>query len=351
MQKTMSEISHSSFTSDQLDEMENSVNELDLSDIEHDVAPWDIFGIHDNDGQIIVAKKGDKLPLTTSYKKKNPASIPVKFHVNKKLEVVSIPFEPKIKKTIVIGHAHPISLPGQLNRVEQLNIRVNDQFVHDESLSESFKGDTNILTVTEQAGKAGGTSGYVEQGKQFKSHGQFLNDLANEFESKIVGGLEAGLRSQVNEKLAKDIILLPKENNAVVNSLLQNIFDQYGPEKPDKKFSERLAEVLKMKFPSTYRVQSVVQSPLGSLAMHKSKGEGGYRGLAKRIGENFYNRMVRPTMKRPASAVDDESTPPKKRMKKTKGYCLTAEKWTVDAGASKHEKEEALEQNRNWRQV
>ena len=213
MRKTMSEISHSSFTSDQLDEMENSVNELDLSDIEHDVAPWDIFGIHDNDGQIIVAKKGDKLPLTTSYKKKNPASIPVKFHVNKKLEVVSIPFEPKIKKTIVIGHAHPISLPGQLNRVEQLNthttslsdqlnrveqlnIRVNDQFVHDESLSESFKGDTNILTVTEQAGKAGGTSGYVEQGKQFKSHGQFLNDLANEFESKIIGGLEAGLRSQ-----------------------------------------------------------------------------------------------------------------------------------------------------------
>ena len=49
-------------------------------------------------------------------------------------------------------------------------------------------------------------------------------------------------------------------------------------------------------------------------------------------------------MKRPASAVDDESTPPKKRMKKTKGYCLTAEKWNVDAGASKDEKEEALQQ-------
>ena len=99
--------------------------------------------------------------------------------------------------------------------------------------------------------------------------------------------------------------------------------------------------------PATYRVKSVVQSPqLGDLAMRKSKGEGGYRGLAKRIGENYYNRIVRPTIKRPAEACVGEEGTAKKKMKKIKGYCLTAEKWNVDAGASKDEKEEALKQYR-----
>ena len=104
---------------------------------------------------------------------------------------------------------------------------------------------------------------------------------------------------------------------------------------------------MKQKFPATYRVKSVVQSPqLGDLAMRKSKGEGGYRGLAKRIGENYYNRIVRPTIKRPAEACVGEEGTAKKKMKKIKGYCLTAEKWNVDAGASKDEKEEALKQYR-----
>ena len=68
--------------------------------------------------------------------------------------------------------------------------------------------------------------------------------------------------------------------------------------------------------------------------------------MAKRIGENYYNRIVRPTIKRPAEACVGEEGTAKKKMKKIKGYCLTAEKWNVDAGASKDEKEEALKQYR-----
>ena len=131
------------------------------------------------------------------------------------------------------------------------------------------------------------TEDRVNAGKRFKSQAEFLTELDKEFEKKIIDGLEAGLRLKVKEKLATNIQLIPKENNAIVNSVLQNIFDQYGPVKPDIKFCERLAELLKIKFPATYREKYVVNSPLGKFAIQKSKGEGGYRGLAKRIGETF----------------------------------------------------------------
>ena len=61
---------------------------------------WDIFGVHDTDGQILAVKKGESLPVTTKYKRKHTSSTPVKFHVNTKLQVETIPYEPKKKKTL-----------------------------------------------------------------------------------------------------------------------------------------------------------------------------------------------------------------------------------------------------------
>ena len=186
--------------------------------------------------------------------------------------------------------------------------------------------------ITEDRGNAG---------KRFKSQAEFITELDQEFEKKVIDGLEAGLRLKVKEKLATNILLIPKENNAIVNSVLQNIFDQYGPVKPDIKFCERLAELLKYKFPATYREKYVVNSPLGKFDVQKSKGEGGYRGLAKRIGENFYNRIVRPTIKRPLIGEAENENPGKKKKMKKKGYCLSGEKWNIDIGATRKEKEEA----------
>ena len=113
-------------------------------------------------------------------------------------------------------------------------------------------------------------------GKRFKSQAEFITELDQKFEEKIIDGLEAGLRLKIKEKLDDNDVLRPKENNAIVNSLLQYIFDQYGPVRPDKKFCERLAELLKYKFPATYREKYVVNSPLGKFDVQKSKGEGGY---------------------------------------------------------------------------
>ena len=82
------------------------------------------------------------------------------------------------------------------------------------------------------------TEDRVNAGKRFKSQAEFLTELDKEFEKKVIDGLEAGLRLKVKEKLATNIQLIPKENNAIVNSVLQNIFDQYGPVKPDIKLCE-----------------------------------------------------------------------------------------------------------------
>ena len=83
-----------SFTSDQLDVEEIEEDE----ELEYHSAPWDIFGVHDTDGSILAVKKGESLPATTKYKRKHSSSIPVKFHVNTKLQVETIAYEPKPKK-------------------------------------------------------------------------------------------------------------------------------------------------------------------------------------------------------------------------------------------------------------
>lgn len=174
----------------------------------------------------------------------------------------------------------------------------------------------------------------------FMGESDFVKILMEQFEVKIIGSLEAGLRSSVTEKMLKNTPLLPRENNSVVNALIQVVFDQFGPEKPEHKFCDRLAGVLKGKFPATFNTEEAVQSSLGALTLPKSKGQGGYGPLSKRIGNNFYNRLVRPNIKRPAAAAPEEVI--KIRKKKVKGYCLRAEKWNIDEKATKEEKDEAF---------
>ena len=70
-----------------------------------------------------------------------------------------------------------------------------------------------------------------------------------------------------------NISLLPKENNAVVNALIQLVFDQFGTEKPECKFCEKLSGKLKVKFPKTFSIEITVNYPIGSLNVPNSKGQ------------------------------------------------------------------------------
>ena len=177
---------------------------------------------------------------------------------------------------------------------------------------------------------------------KFQSFTDFTKKLDEKFEEIIISGIQSGLRKSIQEKLSSGKELIPKENNAVINSIIDAVNEQYGANRPPMKLCDMLAELLKLKYPITYRINKTVMTAVGELAVSKKKGEGGHGNLAQRTSDNFYNRVVRPNLKRPAATTDDErdaSEPKKKRLKG--GYCLSSERWNDDFGASKDEKEEA----------
>merc|ERR1712240_208066 len=273
-------------------------------------APRDIYGHLDNDGEILAVRKGQRLPFTTKYRKrKNSTSKPVKFHVNKKLQVDVIAYEPKLKKKKSSDGG--LSIAGEQSLQLSLQSEKSPQ-----SLQLSQSPQSSQLSVPSDEGNSG-DEGHLGAGrscdagekkspqspgdcagKKLKNQNEFVTELDQKFEEKIIDGLEAGLRLPIKEKLENDTILLPKENNAILNSLLQYLLDQYGPVRPDKNFCERLAELLRCKFPATFREKYVVSSPVGKFYVPKFKGEGGYRDLATRIGDQFYNRKIRSTFKK-----------------------------------------------------
>ena len=347
----------SSFFSDQLDDEVIEEGE-DLA--EYDSAPRDIYGVHDTDGQIIAVRKGESLPFTTKYKRKNSSSKAVKFHVNKKLQVDVIAYEPKLKKKKSSDGG--LSIAGEQSLQLSLQSEKSPQ-----SLQLSQSPQSSQLSVPSDEGNSG-DEGHLGAGrsrdagekkspqcpgdcagKKLKNQNEFVTEIDQKFEAKIIDGLEAGFRLPIKEKLKNNTMLLPKENIAIVNSLIQYLADQYGPVRPDKKFCERLAELLRCKFPATYREKYVVSSTVGKFDVPKFKGEGGYRDLATRIGDQFYNRKIRSTFKKRVIGEDEIEEPAKKNKgKPKKTYCLNPERWDIDIGATRKAKEEAKKQFRRF---
>ena len=347
----------SSFFSDQLDDEVIEEGE-DLA--EYDSAPRDIYGVHDTDGEIIAVRKGESLPFTTKYKRKNSSSKAVKFHVNKKLQVDVIAYEPKLKKKKSSDGG--LSIAGEQSLQLSLQSEKSPQ-----SLQLSQSPQSSQLSVPSDEGNSG-DEGHLGAGrsrdagekkspqcpgdcagKKLKNQNEFVTEIDQKFEAKIIDGLEAGFRLPIKEKLKNDTILLPKENIAIVNSLIQYLADQYGPVRPDKKFCERLAELLRCKFPATFREKYVVSSTVGKFDIPKLKGEGGYRDLATRIGDQFYNRKIRSTFKKRVIGEDEIEEPAKKNKgKPKKTYCLNPERWDIDIGATRKAKEEAKKQFRRF---
>ena len=347
----------SSFFSDQLDDEVIEEGE-DLA--EYDSAPRDIYGVHDTDGEIIAVRKGESLPFTTKYKRKNSSSKAVKFHVNKKLQVDVIAYEPKLKKKKSSDGG--LSIAGEQSLQLSLQSEKSPQ-----SLQLSQSPQSSQLSVPSDEGNSG-DEGHLGAGrsrdagekkspqcpgdcagKKLKNQNEFVTEIDQKFEAKIIDGLEAGFRLPIKEKLKNDTILLPKENIAIVNSLIQYLADQYGPVRPDKKFCERLAELLRCKFPATFREKYVVSSTVGKFDVPKFKGEGGYRDLATRIGDQFYNRKIRSTFKKRVIGEDEIEEPAKKNKgKPKKTYCLNPERWDIDIGATRKAKEEAKKQFRRF---
>ena len=328
-------LSMQSFTSDQLDEVEQSV---DFEVEEFDKCPWDIMGEHDSvGGVIIVASKGEKLPLETKYKMKAGASVPVKFLVYRTLEVTPVERVKKVKLNAdVLDHSRENSL------LEQSSLDLDESLP--QGTGKSLPQGTVI--VVQASGSTGSGNQIVREAsnqkasdKRFLSEAEFLVDLDNRFEEIVIDGLEVSLRNPVREKMNKNEKLLGKENNGVINSVNMAVCEQYGKSRPSNKLCTNLAEILKAKFPATFRIQSAVNSSFGPLSLPRSRGDGGHGDLVKRIGNCFYNQIIRPTIKRPVS--NDEIQVSSGGKKKRKSYVVNASKLNIFESASKVEFEEA----------
>ena len=76
------------------------------------------------------------------------------------------------------------------------------------------------------AEEAGEEETEIGGGRKFRSSGEFLASIDNKFEKVVVGGMEAGIRKLVKEKLKNKIKLAPKENISIIHALNQVVFDE-----------------------------------------------------------------------------------------------------------------------------
>ena len=321
---------------------------------EYDIAPRDVHGVHDTDGQIIAVRKGESLPFTSKYKRKGKDSKLCKFHVKKNLqcEVIARIDAPKINKKKSSESSHEkgdggMSLAGkqspQLSSPSEKSPHSSQLSLTSEEANSGDEGDHGAGSSFDAGEKNSPQSPGDCAGKKLKDHYEFVTELYQKFDEKIIDGIEAGLRLPIKEKLENDDKLNARENNAAVNSLIDCLSEQYGPVRPDKKLCIRLAELLRCKFPATFKEKYVVSCDMGNFDLPKFKGEGGHRDLAFRIGDQFYNRIIRPTIKKPADQ-DEIEEPAKKKGRNKKTYMLNPDNWDIDKGASMKEKEEAQKQ-------
>ena len=70
---------------------------------------------------------------------------------------------------------------------------------------------------------------FIELGRKFRSLGEFLQNVDDNFEKVVIDGMEAGLRKSIKKKLKNNEELIAKENMALVHALNQVLFDEYGP--------------------------------------------------------------------------------------------------------------------------
>ena len=282
-------VSVTSFTSDMLDDEEEVV----VDNHHHEVAPYDIMGEHPEVGVIIVAKEGAKLPYKSNYYKNKDNTRAVKFEVSNSLEV-TIAGEREIKKKVQVRN---VFVQQEENAPDLIRPTASSSFSQEFSPS-----DLSETSSSRVSGDAGGSERQVHGGKKFRSLGEFLSNVDKNFEAIVIGGLEGGMRKSVGEKMKNKQELLPKENIGIVHALNQVVFDEYGAERPDPKVCQKLGEILKDKFPQTFRIEKAVQTSFGALKMKKSKGEGGNSELAKRIGDNFYNKHTKKLVRMSTSA-------------------------------------------------
>ena len=369
MDRTGSLVKVSSFTSDQLDNEEHE-------SLTFDVAPFDIIGNHESVGDVIVAKEDTPLPYTSKYFKKDGGTHAVKFSVDKNLDVsicnvreikkattgATIEIQPNssyLNKTPIVSIFGPSKCAGAEVSTNQISSKEKDMTstssntlavetasmpppVDSADLNVELSDSTEVVNEVDlQMSNTEEPSS--SKRKRFRGIREFVTNLDKHFEEIVIGGLDSGLRKSVHDRFMRKEKLLPTENMNIIYSLNQAYYDEYGDIKPDRDSCQLLGDLLKDKFPTTFRKRDAVKTAFGTLQIKGAKGEGGNADIERRIGDAFYDKYIRKNSKKSKFDTDASSAAVQKKKSPKKLYCLDASKWDLDITVSKLEMKLAKE--------
>ena len=343
--------------------------------VEYKKAPWDIIFNSKDIGDVVVAKEGSDLPLITNYYKSKDGQKAFKFEVSDVLEV-RVACERDLRRKGeeipgVKGASSKTKETASKPVPENTTYEVDNSVKEDDGRSRAgfckvSNEENTLIKQVEKASKTLGAAGNLvieqltvdddeekpnEEGRKFRSLGEFLQNVDDNFEKVVIDGMEAGLRKSIKNKLKNNEELIAKENMALVHALNQVLFDEYGPKRPDTRLCQSLGEILKEKFPQTFRVEQAVKTSLGTLKIKKSKGEGGSSALSKRIGDNFYSKFTSKTKNKPSAGTVKVSQPTSESWKGKKVYGVKADKYNYGLNASKAEMEAARDHFKKLHEV
>ena len=73
----------------------------------------------------------------------------------------------------------------------------------------------------------------IQEVGKFSSKQEWLSDLNRDFVGIVVGGLEVGLRAQVEDNIQKKVKMAPRQNMALIHSINHHIYQFIGKQRPD----------------------------------------------------------------------------------------------------------------------
>ena len=170
--------------------------------------------------------------------------------------------------------------------------------------------------------------------KKPKSRELFFNELSNNFDERVLNGLEIRKRESIKMKKSANQVLNDSENQALIHSMNAASEEFVGLSTPDPATCILLANILRSEFPETFARKEIVNTEYGPIPL-KRNGKG-WSNLEKRLASNYYNRIVRQNAHR---VVGADRTMKVKKVRKI--YGMSKDRWNMASNASKADLEVA----------
>ena len=169
-----------------------------------------------------------------------------------------------------------------------------------------------------------------------RSRDVFFSEIANNFDSRMLGCVELRKRESIQTKMKNRLVLNDSENQALIHGLNSAAEKFVGNCALDPETSKMMANILRALLPETFNTREVIQTEYGPQPLNKGKGG---NNLERRLANNYYNKILRPVISRETHTANSDSFAKFKKVRKI--YGLKKEKWNIGASASKSALENA----------